>query len=76
MKINDKVKFLKKSENSNQWQELRNDRGDTVIGIIKRLSYSRDKEPIFASVSIKQDENIFFEELVSIDSPRFKLAKA
>lgn len=75
MNINDKVKLFKRSENTNQWQELRDDYGNPYKGIVKELSYSGDKEPIFALVSFKENESLLSEELLSINSPCFKLVR-
>ena len=75
MNIGETVKFYKKSENSTNWNELRNDRGDIIKAVIKDFSYSGAREPIFARVLVKEDDNLYFEELVSINSARFKTVR-
>lgn len=74
MNIGTTVKLLRKSDNGN-WFILNNERGNPIKGVIKSLSFSRDNKPIFALVMVKEDEDLYSEELISVDSDRVKLVK-
>ncbi len=75
MNIGDKVKMYRRSENTNFWQELKDDRGNPYKGIIKNFSYNSGREPIFALVLIKEDENLYSEEFLAVNSNKFKLVR-
>lgn len=75
LKIGDKIKLYRRSENTNAWLEVRDDKGAAIKGIIKNFSYSRGHYSIFALVSFKEDENVYSEELLAINSDKFKLIR-
>ncbi len=73
LKIGQKVKIYKRSENTNAWLELKDDRGNPYKGIIKGFSHNGEGEPIFARVQFQENESLYSEELLAINSNRFKL---
>ena len=75
LSIGSKVKIVRRTENGNTWQEMRNDKGMVIKGTIQSFSCDRNNHPIFARVLTKEDENLYGEELIAINSSQLKLVK-